>query len=190
MIVYGYRNREIEQGTGNFYCPKCETQRQYKHKKIVRYFTLFFIPLFPLGKLSEYVECGVCGRTYKPEILSIPSTIGSNSASQAMADTAGQSFLESQNSSQASSEPKKNSCLPWLLILGGVTFLAGACLMTVSLFATRTDSSAAMDVASFLVALVICPGILALVGTVATGGGIFLLRAQQGIDTSTSDDSL
>jgi hypothetical protein len=178
MIVYGYRNREIEQGTGDFYCPKCEAQRQYKHKKIVRYFTLFFIPLFPLGKLSEYVECGVCGRTYKPEILSIPSTIGRSPVLQTMESPESQSFLQSQNSSQVSSAPKKNSCLPWALILGGVILLSGACLMTVSLFATRTDSSAAIDIASFLVALAFCPGVLALLGTVATGGGIFLLRSQ------------
>jgi hypothetical protein len=49
MIIYGYRNREIETGARDFYCPKCETQRPYKFKKIERYFTLFFIPLFPLG---------------------------------------------------------------------------------------------------------------------------------------------
>src|SRR6185436_3160723 len=78
MIIYGYKNREVEQSSGSFYCSTCGVRRLYKHKKVVRYFTLFFIPLFPLGKLSEYVECQVCRRTYQyqPELLSPNSTDG------------------------------------------------------------------------------------------------------------------
>ncbi|MBC7877466.1 MAG: zinc-ribbon domain-containing protein [Anaerolineales bacterium] len=181
MIVYGYRNREIVRGTGDFYCPKCEVQRQYKHKKIVRYFTLFFIPLFPLGTLNEYVECGVCGRTYKPEILSIPSTIGSNSASQAMADSTNQTFLQSQVDSQPASEPKRNSCLSWVLIVGGLVSFFAACLMGIALFATQADSSTTSGMASFILALIICPGPLALLGAAGIGGGVFLLRNKEEI---------
>ena len=183
MIVYGYRNREIEMGTGNFYCPKCEAQRQYKHKKVVRYFTLFFIPLFPISTLSEYVECGVCGRTYKPEILSIPSTIGNTPALQSMANSASQSSLQNPDVYQPVSKPKGNSCLPWALILGGLISLFAACLMGIALIATQSDNSITSSTASFILAVIICPAPLALLGAIAIGGGAYLLRTRRETDT-------
>lgn len=72
MIIYGTRNRERDIGSGQFYCPKCDEERPYVHKRIARYFTLFFIPLFKLSTLGEHVECQVCRRAYKPEILTTP----------------------------------------------------------------------------------------------------------------------
>ncbi|MFZ5855401.1 MAG: zinc-ribbon domain-containing protein [Chloroflexota bacterium] len=62
MIVYVHRNKEIEQNTGIFQCPSCGEQRAFKRMKIVRYYTLFFIPLFPLGTMGEFVECQGCRR--------------------------------------------------------------------------------------------------------------------------------
>lgn len=67
MIIYGHKQRNVEIGTGQFICPKCSTDRTYKHINMVRYFTLFFIPLFPLGKLGSYIECQTCLTAYKPE---------------------------------------------------------------------------------------------------------------------------
>ena len=179
MIVYGYRNREIQQGTGNFYCPKCEAQRQYKHKKTVRYFTLFFVPLFPLGTLSEYVECGVCGRTYKPEILSIPSTIGNTPVLQSLESSTTPSSLQGPGFNPPDSGSKENSCLPWILILGGVLPLLAGFLMGIALIATQADGSAASGLASFILAVIICPLPLAAVGLITIGAGIYLLRKKQ-----------
>ena len=34
-----------------------------------RYFTLYWIPLFPLTTLGEYVECELCAQGYDPKIL-------------------------------------------------------------------------------------------------------------------------
>ena len=45
-------------------------QSKYSHQRADRFFTLFFIPLIPLGKLGEYVECESCKGTFKPEVLS------------------------------------------------------------------------------------------------------------------------
>lgn len=179
MIIYGYRNRVIEQGTGNFYCPNCQARHQYKRKKIVRYFTLFFIPIFPLGMLSEYIECGVCGRTYKPEILSVPAPTAVITSSPSITDSAGRSFLQSAVVDEPVSEPKGNSCLPWGLILGGLISLFAGFLMGIALIATQTESTSASDFASFIIAVLICPGPLAVLGAIGIGGGIFLLRKRQ-----------
>src|SRR5690348_2244187 len=123
MIIYGYRNRERELGTGNFYCSKCEVQRPYRHKKLVRYFTLFFIPLFPLGTLSEYVECQVCGRAYTTEVLQAAST-----TSTPISET--DRYLSAQtNAPQFTGQ--KNSCLPWLLAGAGALSVLGGLAMGV-----------------------------------------------------------
>ena len=69
MIIWGTRGREIELTTGQFNCPKCDAIQPYKRKRVARYFTLFFIPLFPIQTLGEFVECQSCRQTYKPEVL-------------------------------------------------------------------------------------------------------------------------
>ena len=69
MIIWGTRGRELELSSGQFHCPKCDALRQYKHKRVAQYFTLFFIPLFQIKSLGEFVECQSCHQSYKPEIL-------------------------------------------------------------------------------------------------------------------------
>jgi hypothetical protein len=71
MIIWGTAGREREIDTGTFYCPKCDTQRPFTRKKVSRYFTLFFIPIFETNVLGEYLECGGCKTTFKPEVLNI-----------------------------------------------------------------------------------------------------------------------
>src|SRR5689334_4379822 len=70
MIIWGTRGRQIELSRGQFYCPRCDTQRQYKHIRVARYFTLFFIPLFQINSLGEYIECQNCHQSFKQEVLS------------------------------------------------------------------------------------------------------------------------
>jgi hypothetical protein len=36
---------------------------------MARYFTLYFVPLFPMGTLGEIVQCQACLREWKPEVL-------------------------------------------------------------------------------------------------------------------------
>jgi len=71
MIIWGTRGRETEIGTGTFYCPKCNDQKPFTRKKVGKYFTLFFIPLFEINKLGEYLLCTECNTTFKPEVLNI-----------------------------------------------------------------------------------------------------------------------
>jgi transcription elongation factor Elf1 len=69
MIIFGTKAKTTTIGTGQFYCPKCGEERQYTHKKAKKYFSLYFIPIIPMGDMGEYVECQTCGITYKPEVL-------------------------------------------------------------------------------------------------------------------------
>lgn len=70
FIIFGTRGITSNAGEGQFHCPACGPQ-PYKHKRVRRFFTLYFIPLIPLDVLGEYVECGRCTGTYKPEVLDL-----------------------------------------------------------------------------------------------------------------------
>jgi hypothetical protein len=69
MIIFGTRVRHKVLGEGQFFCPKCQAQRHYQHKKASRYFALYFVPVIPMGELSEYIECQTCGAAFEPRVL-------------------------------------------------------------------------------------------------------------------------
>jgi tellurite resistance protein len=69
FIIFGWRGVRMKQGEGMFYCPSCQRDEHYVHKTVRRFFTLYFIPIIPLDKVGEYVECSACRGTYKPEVL-------------------------------------------------------------------------------------------------------------------------
>jgi hypothetical protein len=61
-------------GQGTFHCPNCGGDRPYKQKIGRRWFTLFFIPVIPLNKVAEVVQCGTCNTRYRTSVLSVPTT--------------------------------------------------------------------------------------------------------------------
>lgn len=74
MIIFGTRGVKSTIQSGNFVCPQCNAKKPYRHRKITKFFTLYFIPIIPLGKRGEYVECRECNGTYVPRILESLST--------------------------------------------------------------------------------------------------------------------
>jgi uncharacterized tellurite resistance protein B-like protein len=75
ILIWGFRARAKTVGTGEFFCTKCGADRSYVLQHIRRWFTFFFIPLFPVGKtLGEQVKCSTCGTTYRPEVLNTPTS--------------------------------------------------------------------------------------------------------------------
>lgn len=69
MIIFGTRGVKSTIKSGNFHCPQCEQSKPFRHRKVTKFFTLYFIPLIPLGSAGEYVECGTCKGTFIPRIL-------------------------------------------------------------------------------------------------------------------------
>lgn len=69
MIIFGTRGVTTTPDKGQFFCPQCNDQTAYRLKRVRRFFTLYFIPLIPLDKLGEYVECPRCQGTYDVGIL-------------------------------------------------------------------------------------------------------------------------
>ena len=74
LIIFGIRvfYRTIAQGT--FHCRRCGGDRQYRHRVGRRWFTLFFIPVIPLNKVGEHVQCTTCRTSYVTDALSQPTT--------------------------------------------------------------------------------------------------------------------
>lgn len=69
MIVFGTRGVKSTIKSGDFGCPQCQTNKPFRHRKVTKFFTLYFIPLIPLGSAGEYVECGGCKGTFIPRVL-------------------------------------------------------------------------------------------------------------------------
>jgi uncharacterized protein with PIN domain len=76
LLIWGSKGREKTVTEGQFFCPNCNELRPYKLKKLGKYFTIYFVPLFQTEKLAEWVECQACGQQLKPKVLEYrpPST--------------------------------------------------------------------------------------------------------------------
>jgi hypothetical protein len=73
MIIFGWRTRESTTGSGTFTCPHCRTSQVYRHVTYRRWFTLYFLPVIPLGRLGEQMECQGCLRCFSPQVLDLPA---------------------------------------------------------------------------------------------------------------------
>ena len=76
MIIFGTRGITSTAETGDFFCPSCQGQASYRHRRVRRFFTLYFIPVIPLGMHGEYIECDQCKGTYQMEVLQLDPTAG------------------------------------------------------------------------------------------------------------------
>jgi len=69
IFIFGFKGRVKTVGQGTFNCPHCRARRQYEHRKAQRWFTLYFIPVFPTGTLGESITCTGCNQSYTMEVL-------------------------------------------------------------------------------------------------------------------------
>ena len=72
FIIFGNRVRHTILSTGQFYCPQCKTHRSYELRRARNYFALYFIPIFPLNTVGEYVRCTTCSTNFQPDVLKMP----------------------------------------------------------------------------------------------------------------------
>ena len=69
MIIFGTRGVKFTLKEGAFCCPQCGNEQPFRHRSVRRFFTLYFIPVIPLDRLGEYVECRTCKGTFIPRVL-------------------------------------------------------------------------------------------------------------------------
>ena len=78
MIIFGTRGVKSTIKEGKFNCPQCESEKRYKHKKVTKFFTLYFIPIIPLGSAGEFVECQSCNGTFIPKVINYKKNVASD----------------------------------------------------------------------------------------------------------------
>jgi hypothetical protein len=74
LIFFGLRVFYRTAGQGTFHCQRCGGDREYRHKVGRRWFTLFFIPVIPINKAGQHVQCAVCGTRYRMDVLCLPTS--------------------------------------------------------------------------------------------------------------------
>src|SRR5688500_1585382 len=81
IILFGWRG--ITSGDGrppaSGVCPNCRQTTQLVGKKQRTWFTLFFIPIFPVSGATHFVQCSSCGAAFSGDLEQIQR-------GQAMAD--------------------------------------------------------------------------------------------------------
>ena len=73
LIIFGFRTFFRTLGQGVFHCRKCGGDREYRHRAGRRFFTLFFLPVIPLARAGEHVQCGTCKTRYTTDALQLPT---------------------------------------------------------------------------------------------------------------------
>jgi len=80
LIIWGLRVVYQTLGKGVFFCRRCGGDRTYRHRAGRRFITLFFIPLIPLTRTGQHVQCLSCKTRYVTEVLKMPTTVDMQAA--------------------------------------------------------------------------------------------------------------
>lgn len=70
FIIFGIDTKEKAKPAGQFHCPACNADRTFAELRRSRRFSLFFIPVIPLGSSSlGRVQCTTCGSEFDPSVV-------------------------------------------------------------------------------------------------------------------------
>ena len=71
IIIWGSKNREKSVSEGTFFCPGCRSKVPYEQRKVSRWFTLYFVPVFPLETVGEWIRCRTCEGEFSANVLQL-----------------------------------------------------------------------------------------------------------------------
>jgi uncharacterized tellurite resistance protein B-like protein len=61
-------------GRGMLHCQRCGGDRPYRACAGRRWLHVMFVPLVPLDKITEHVQCTACDTRYRMEVLGLPTS--------------------------------------------------------------------------------------------------------------------
>jgi zinc-ribbon family len=61
-------------GRGSLHCQRCGGDRQYRQCAGRRWLHVCFLPVIPLDRITEHVQCTTCGTRYRNEVLALPTS--------------------------------------------------------------------------------------------------------------------
>ena len=66
IIVYGTKNKIKNLGiVGKYECSRCNNISDLQFMSSQQWFTLFWIPIFPISKKKEFMQCPICHQNYQ-----------------------------------------------------------------------------------------------------------------------------
>jgi hypothetical protein len=80
LIIWGLRVFFRTVGGGFFHCPHCGGDRRYRRRTGRYFFTVFFIPVIPLKKVGEQVQCTTCRTRFAADVLAVPTAADMSAA--------------------------------------------------------------------------------------------------------------
>lgn len=73
LLIFGLSVFFRTVGVGVFHCPGCGGDRDFRRRVARRWFTLFFVPVIPLNRVGEVIECTTCKNRYGLQVLRLPT---------------------------------------------------------------------------------------------------------------------
>lgn len=74
LRIWGVRTSWHTEGDGEFFCPDCGGDRNYRRRTGSRRLTLLGLPLLPCGPAGTVAECGVCQGRFPLDALDRPTS--------------------------------------------------------------------------------------------------------------------
>ncbi|MEV7419390.1 TerB family tellurite resistance protein [Streptomyces sp. NPDC089919] len=74
ITLWGVRTAWSTVGDGEFFCPGCGGDRNYRRRTGRRRLAVLGLPVLPRGSAGPVAECAACGRRYGTEVLDHPTT--------------------------------------------------------------------------------------------------------------------
>jgi hypothetical protein len=73
VVFLGFRFHFRITGRGRLHCQKCGGDRTYRKCVGRRWIHVLFIPVLPLDRIAEHVQCTTCGTRYRTAVLALPT---------------------------------------------------------------------------------------------------------------------
>jgi tellurite resistance protein len=102
VLFAGFRWHFRVTGQGTLHCQRCGGDRHYRQCVGRRWLHLLFVPVIPLERIYEHVQCTVCGTRYRREVLAMPTTAQMRAALPAGARAAVVAMLQAGDDRSAS----------------------------------------------------------------------------------------
>lgn len=89
-------------GHGSCHCERCGGDRAYRRLTGRRWLTFLLVPVLPLAKAPDHLQCIVCGTRYRLDLLALPTVAQMQAALPAGAQAAAVAMLRAGDPRSAS----------------------------------------------------------------------------------------